>query len=92
MQAINTVVTVAEILKKQGVAKIKSIQTSQISVGHPPKPKISIFIQKGDKYHEVDAEKEKLTKENQEINELLKQKQQQMQERLKKEEEARSKQ
>ena len=92
--AINTVVTVAEILKKQGVAKIKNIQTSQVvpperNVPTTPKPKISIYIQKSDKFATVFAEKQKLAAENKEINELLKQKQQVLQDRLKKEEQER---
>eukprot|EP01126_Amoeba_proteus_P001774 TRINITY_DN1053_c0_g3_i4.p1 TRINITY_DN1053_c0_g3~~TRINITY_DN1053_c0_g3_i4.p1 ORF type:complete len:147 (-),score=37.19 TRINITY_DN1053_c0_g3_i4:552-992(-) len=83
--AIPTVVTIAEILKNQDVAKITSISTylTTLQEHTSPKPKMEVKIQKSDKFEAVYKEKKQLAQENKEIHLLVGQAQKDMQERLK---------
>eukprot|EP01126_Amoeba_proteus_P001767 TRINITY_DN1053_c0_g1_i1.p1 TRINITY_DN1053_c0_g1~~TRINITY_DN1053_c0_g1_i1.p1 ORF type:complete len:150 (-),score=38.31 TRINITY_DN1053_c0_g1_i1:140-589(-) len=83
--AIPTVVTIAEILKNQDVAKITSITTSLTTLQEhtSPKPKMEIKIQKSDQFEAVYKQKKQLAQENKEIHLLVEQAQKGMQERLK---------
>eukprot|EP01126_Amoeba_proteus_P001773 TRINITY_DN1053_c0_g3_i3.p1 TRINITY_DN1053_c0_g3~~TRINITY_DN1053_c0_g3_i3.p1 ORF type:complete len:121 (-),score=28.18 TRINITY_DN1053_c0_g3_i3:664-1026(-) len=60
--AIPTVVTIAEILKNQDVAKITSITTSLTTLQDRTslKPKMEVKIQKSDKFEAVYKEKKQL--------------------------------
>mmetsp|Transcript_5845 Transcript_5845/g.6353 ORF Transcript_5845/g.6353 Transcript_5845/m.6353 type:complete len:153 (+) Transcript_5845:92-550(+) len=72
--AVTTVVTAAEMLKNQGVAEIKSIETSMARVHERAgqKPKIVITLVKSSRFDEVYEVKQAMAEENKEIKDLLK--------------------
>eukprot|EP01130_Rhizamoeba_saxonica_P001935 TRINITY_DN11754_c0_g1_i1.p1 TRINITY_DN11754_c0_g1~~TRINITY_DN11754_c0_g1_i1.p1 ORF type:complete len:139 (+),score=29.84 TRINITY_DN11754_c0_g1_i1:28-444(+) len=83
--AISRVVTVAEILKNQGVV-VTNVYTTMMNVDEERKvrkPKIEITTRKSEQFAEIQETKETLSAENQEIREAMNAANQSLQERFK---------
>eukprot|EP01120_Amphizonella_sp_Union-15-10_P005188 TRINITY_DN1592_c0_g1_i1.p1 TRINITY_DN1592_c0_g1~~TRINITY_DN1592_c0_g1_i1.p1 ORF type:complete len:154 (-),score=44.98 TRINITY_DN1592_c0_g1_i1:117-578(-) len=87
--AVTTVVTVAEILKSQGIGEIKKLKTSLVNVNGgnrqqrgAQKPKIEILLEKSPNFDLIFEKRRKLTEEKRAIREMLQQGQERVQAKL----------
>jgi DNA-binding protein len=84
--AINTVVSVADILRHQGLAKIKKVNTTMLSADNRrvQKAKIEIVLERAPTFEAEFAKKQALAKEKQDLRRDLEEGRKRVQEELKK--------